>query len=183
MIRLEHARLLARRPRRWPATLGYAPLWWRSCWPRTPSACTRPVRGGRCGSGRGGLRGRCWRPIPAGPNRPPRTPERSGGSGTTPTPPTARASSGWSPRCRRPLPATPPSTPSPANGRPRLRQQPGQLRFDAAHHLLTGAEQHPRSGGGLVGQVTIPLSSLVGVDDAPGELAGVGPIRPVWPAS
>jgi hypothetical protein len=51
-----------------------------------------------------------------------------------------------------------------------------QLRFDAAHHLLTGAEQHPRSGGGLVGQVTIPLSSLVGVDDAPGELAGVGPI-------
>jgi hypothetical protein len=28
----------------------------------------------------------------------------------------------------------------------------------------------------LVGQVTVPLSALVGVDDAPGELAGVGPI-------
>jgi hypothetical protein len=27
-----------------------------------------------------------------------------------------------------------------------------------------------------VGQVTVPLSALVGVDDAPGELAGVGPI-------
>jgi hypothetical protein len=56
-----------------------------------------------------------------------------------------------------------------------------QLRFDAAHQLLTGADntgtgRHSNSGGGLVGQVTVPLSSLLGVDDAPGELAGVGPI-------
>jgi HNH endonuclease len=50
-----------------------------------------------------------------------------------------------------------------------------QLRFDAAVGLLTGAE-HTDHGGGVVGQVTMPLSSLVGVDDAPGELAGVGPI-------
>ena len=50
-----------------------------------------------------------------------------------------------------------------------------QLRFDAAVGLLTGAEQGS-SGGGLVGQVTIPLSALVGADDAPGELSGVGPI-------
>ena len=50
-----------------------------------------------------------------------------------------------------------------------------QLRFDAAVGLLTGAEQ-ASPGGGVVGQVTIPLSSLVGADDAPGELAGVGPI-------
>jgi hypothetical protein len=50
-----------------------------------------------------------------------------------------------------------------------------QLRFDAAVCLLTGAEQGS-SGGGLVGRVTMPLSSLVGVDDAPGELAGVGSI-------
>ncbi|HET6920825.1 MAG TPA: HNH endonuclease signature motif containing protein, partial [Jiangellaceae bacterium] len=42
---------------------------------------------------------------------------------------------------------------------------------------LTGADndQRPASGVGY-GQVTIPLSSLIGVDDAPGELAGVGPI-------
>ena len=52
-----------------------------------------------------------------------------------------------------------------------------QLRFDAAHQLLTGAEDNARPAGvGWVGQVTVPLSSLVGVDDAPGELAGVGPI-------
>jgi hypothetical protein len=46
----------------------------------------------------------------------------------------------------------------------------------AAVALLTGVDQQPASGTGLVGQVTVPLSSLVGVDDAPGELAGVGPI-------
>ena len=52
-----------------------------------------------------------------------------------------------------------------------------QLRFDAACHLLTGAEDNARPASiGWVGQVTVPLSSLVGVDDAPGELAGVGPI-------
>ncbi len=50
-----------------------------------------------------------------------------------------------------------------------------QLRFDAAVGLLTGAE-HTDHGGGLVGQVTLPLSSLIGVDDAPGELTAVGPI-------
>jgi hypothetical protein len=50
-----------------------------------------------------------------------------------------------------------------------------QLRFDAACHLLTGADV--RSASGVVyGQVTIPLSSLVGADDAPGELTGAGPI-------
>jgi hypothetical protein len=56
-----------------------------------------------------------------------------------------------------------------------------QLRFDAAVALLTGTGTgedagEPPAGGGLVGQVTVPLSALVGVDDAPGELAGVGPI-------
>ncbi len=50
-----------------------------------------------------------------------------------------------------------------------------QLRFDAACQLLTGADEHSVGGVGY-GQVTIPLSSLVGVDDAPGELVGVGPI-------
>jgi hypothetical protein len=51
-----------------------------------------------------------------------------------------------------------------------------QLRFDAAHRLLTGADYGRPAAGVGYGQVTIPLSSLVGVDDAPGELAGVGPI-------
>jgi hypothetical protein len=59
-----------------------------------------------------------------------------------------------------------------------------QLRFDAAHALLTGTTTGAAqpdggarpAGGGLVGQVTIPLSALVGVDDTPGELAGVGPV-------
>jgi hypothetical protein len=51
-----------------------------------------------------------------------------------------------------------------------------QLRFDAAHRLLTGADYGRPAAGVDYGQVTIPLSSLVGVDDAPGELAGVGPI-------
>jgi HNH endonuclease len=51
-----------------------------------------------------------------------------------------------------------------------------QLRFDAAVGLLTGADQQHPAGGGLLGQVTVPLSALVGVDDAPGELSGVGPI-------
>jgi hypothetical protein len=30
--------------------------------------------------------------------------------------------------------------------------------------------------GGWVGQVTVPLSTLLGLDDAPGEIAGVGPV-------
>jgi hypothetical protein len=51
-----------------------------------------------------------------------------------------------------------------------------QLRFDAAHRLLTGADDARPAARVGYGQVTIPLSSLVGVDDAPGELAGVGPI-------
>ena len=50
-----------------------------------------------------------------------------------------------------------------------------QLRFDAAVGLLTDTDQHPGTST-VVGQVTMPLSSLVGVDDAPGELTGVGPI-------
>ena len=92
-----------------------------------------------------------------------------------------------------------------------------QLRFDAAHHLLTSrpgthhaddrqtdspptrggdddladepdasTADHadpaadPRTGcvpsGQRVGQVTVPLSTLLGLDDAPGEIAGAGPV-------
>ena len=148
----------------------------RSCWPGTPSACGRPVRGGRCGSGRC----RTARAVlEADPSRAEQaaadtraerrvwhTADTANGHGVFglvgPVQETAACHAAVDALARR----------WQAEGRAGTLDQ---LRFDAAVGLLTGAEQHP-GGGGLVGQVTIPLSSLVGVDDAPGELTGVGPI-------
>ncbi len=53
----------------------------------------------------------------------------------------------------------------------------GVLRFQAFVRLLLGrANDAPEAPSSVVTQVTVPFTTLAGVDDAPGELSGYGPI-------
>jgi Domain of unknown function (DUF222) len=60
-----------------------------------------------------------------------------------------------------------------------------ERRADALCDLLLDPRLHHTSGGkgGVQVQVTVPASTLMGLDDQPGDLAGYGPIRPIWPGS
>ena len=51
----------------------------------------------------------------------------------------------------------------------------GVLRFDAAIDLLTGRDTEHDSGGVLV-RMTVPVQTLLGLSDAPGDVDGAGPV-------
>ncbi len=51
----------------------------------------------------------------------------------------------------------------------------GVLRFDAAISLLTGRDAQSDSGGPLV-RVTVPVQTILGLSEAPGDLDGAGPV-------
>ncbi len=51
----------------------------------------------------------------------------------------------------------------------------GVLRFDAAIDLLTGGDTEHESGGVLV-RLTVPVQTMLGLSEAPGDLDGAGPV-------
>ncbi len=51
----------------------------------------------------------------------------------------------------------------------------GALRFDAAISLLTGRDAQSDSGGVLV-RLTVPVQTILGLSEAPGDLDGAGPV-------
>ena len=108
----------------------------------------------------GALAGRCWKRTRPGPSRPRPTRGPSGGSGTASMPRTRNGTFGLvgpveqTAACHATVDAF--ASRWQTEGRAGTLDQ---LRFDAAVALFTGVDQHHSPGAGLVGQVTIPLSS------------------------
>ncbi len=57
----------------------------------------------------------------------------------------------------------------------------GVLRFDAAIDLLTSSSDDRAPAGQPVVNLTVPVQTILGLSDAPGDIAGAGPV-PAWVA-